>query len=80
MLCVNNIRKYKDKTTHMWYSNVSLKWIWMRSILVALVGCLVVIAIWGTDKVNLLIAVLCAPLVLGVFNSIFRTSNNSSDG
>jgi hypothetical protein len=63
-----------------WYSNTSLKWIWMRSILVATAGSLGVVSIWGTDKVSLLMTVVCIPLILGILNTISRNIDNSSEG
>ena len=70
----------KNNIMLKWYSNASLKWIWMRSVLVAVVGCVVVMAIWGIDKASLLMIAVCVPLILGIFNSIFRDNSGSSDG
>lgn len=55
-----------------WYSNTSIKWIWLRSIIVAILGALGILAVYGLENETLLETAVCVPLFLGMINALFR--------
>lgn len=61
-----------------WYSNDTLMWIWARSLIVAVIGVIIVLAIWGTGNIDLFFVVVSVPLILGIFNTMFRDNRGTN--
>jgi hypothetical protein len=62
-----------------WYSNDSLAWVWGRATIVAIIMFVAVITIHGGEDKGLLILVAAIPLLLAIFNTIFRRGKHFED-
>ena len=69
----------ENKNKFEWYSNKSLKWIWARSAIAAILGIAVVIILGEKNNTTLLAVVISVPLILGVINSMFRNQESSEN-